>query len=134
MMWVREHRAEIVITTLALAAGVGVYAYAHKDEGKLEQSKQRGAEIVQALERHRTEQGDYPSTLEALVPRFVPSIEPPTWGLRRWRYRRYRAGDVASNAPADSSARYFQLSVAANDRGYPVLYYDFAGRRWVLNN
>lgn len=30
--------------------------------------------------------------------------------------------------------RYFQLSVAANESGYPVLYYDFRTGRWVLNN
>jgi hypothetical protein len=29
---------------------------------------------------------------------------------------------------------YFQLSVAADESGYPVLYYDFAAQRWVLNN
>jgi hypothetical protein len=41
--------AEIVITMLALAAGVGVYMYAHRDEGRLEASKERGAQVVAAL-------------------------------------------------------------------------------------
>jgi hypothetical protein len=134
MKWVREHTAELVVTMIALSAGVGVFAYAHRDEGRLEESKERGTAIVEALERHRQDHGDYPRALEALVPRYVASIEPPTWGLRRWRYRPYSAGDVVSGVPADTSERYFQLSVAANERGYPVLYYDFTGRRWVLNN
>jgi hypothetical protein len=134
MKWVREHTAEITITTLAVAVGVGVFAYAHKDEGRIEESKQRGAAIVQALERHRAEEGDYPAVLDALVPRYLAAIDPPTWGLRRWRYRRYTAAEIARRAAADSSMLYFQLSVAANEGGYPVLYYDFAGRRWVLNN
>jgi len=136
MKWIREHTAEIVVTALALSAGAGVYAYAHRDEGKVEESKQRGAAIVQALERYRADQGDYPPTLDALVPRYVGTIEPPTWGLRRWRYRRYSAGDVVRGvpAPAENGKRYFQLSVAANEQGYPVLYYDFAAQRWVLNN
>ena len=134
MKWVREHTAEILITTLALAAGVGVFAYAHKDESRIEESKHRGAAIVQALERHRADKGSYPATLDALVPRYITAIEPPTWGLRRWRYRPYSAADLAHDAGVDGSTLYFQLSVAANDRGYPVLYYDFSGRRWVLNN
>jgi hypothetical protein len=134
MKWVREHTAEITITTLAVAAGVGVFAYAHRHEGRLEESKQRGAAIVQALERYRVEAANYPEALDALVPRYLPAIEPPTWGLRRWRYRRYAVAELARRAAPDTSARYFQLSVAANESGYPLLYYDFAGRRWVLNN
>ena len=135
MKWIRGHTAEIVVTALALGAGAGVFAYAHRDEGRLEESKQRGAAIVQALERHRAEVGDYPPTLAGLVPRYLVAVEPPTWGLRRWRYRRYAAAVVNGvTAPADGGKRYFQLSVAANEQGYPVLYYDIAGRTWVLNN
>jgi hypothetical protein len=134
MRWVREHTAEIVVTALALALGIGVFAYAHRDTGTLEESKRRGAAIVEALERHRAAEGTYPGTLEALIPSYVTRIHPPTWGLRRWRYRRYTAAHGTHTAATDTSTVYFQLSVAANDRGYPVLYYDIARRRWVLNN
>ena len=133
MKWLREHTAEITITAIVIAVGVGVFAYAHRDEDSLEESKVRGAAIVEALERFRMERNDYPETLDALVPRFLPTIEPPTWGLQRWSYRRYRPGEVGGNT-ADSSAVYFQLSVPQNENGYPVLYYDITTRRWVLNN
>jgi hypothetical protein len=145
--------AEIVVVTLALAAGVGVYWWAHRDEGRLEESKERGAVIVQGLESYHARHGTYPESLDDLVPDHAPGIEPPTWGLERWRYRRFTPEDVAAAAAAaaDSPAApgtsgeaaagrvagdrvYFQLSVAANQSGYPVLYYDYTARRWVLNN
>ncbi|CAN5769794.1 hypothetical protein BH23GEM9_BH23GEM9_22080 [soil metagenome] len=158
---------EIVVVTLALAAGVGIYWYAHRDEGRLEESKQRGAIVVEGLEAYRAQHGTYPEALEELVPQYAPRIEAPTWGLERWRYRRFTPEDVATmaaaaavetsppdrqtpdpnpgeaarTAPPGEAARiappdevYFQLSVAANASGYPVLYYDLTARRWVLNN
>jgi hypothetical protein len=144
--------AEIVVVALALAAGVGVYWWAHRDEGRLEESKERGSVIVQGLESYHTRHGIYPESLDDLVPDHAPGIEPPTWGLERWRYRRFTPEDVAAAAsaaaysPAAPEAAggaaategadrvYFQLSVAANQSGYPVLYYDYTARRWVLNN
>jgi hypothetical protein len=145
--------AEIVIVLLSLAAGVGVYWWAHRDEGRLEESKERGSVIVQGLESYHARHGIYPESLDELVPDHAPGIEPPTWGLERWRYRRFTPEDVAAAASAaayspaapveagDEAATggvgdrvYFQLSVAANQSGYPVLYYDYTARRWVLNN
>jgi hypothetical protein len=144
--------AEIVVVVLALAAGVGVYWWAHRDEGRLEESKERGSVIVQGLESYHARHGIYPESLDDLVPDHAPGIEPPTWGLERWRYRRFTPEDVAAAAsaaaysPAAPGAAgvaaatggadrvYFQLSVAANQSGYPVLYYDYTARRWVLNN
>lgn len=123
---------EIVITALVVILGAGVYLYAHKDEGALEASKERGAEIVAALEAYHAEHGTYPEQLEELVPARLPSLEQPTWGLGRWRYRRYTPADIHESA--DTTNVYFQLSVAADESGYPVLYYDTAAERWVLNN
>lgn len=120
------------MSTLVLALGVSVYAYAHRHEDELEESKIRGAAIVTALDEYLRQNATYPEQLSQLVPTYVPAIEPPVWGLQRWRYRRYmpqHAGEMA-----DSSTVYFQLSVAADESGYPVLYYDFSTRRWVLNN
>lgn len=128
---------EIVVTALAIAAGVGVYWYAHRDEGALEESKARGAAIVQALEAYQTDTGVYPEALDRLVPSYLPGIEPPTWGLERWRYRRFTPTEVMTAPDADPGGDeyvYFQLSVARNESGYPVLYYDYTARRWVLNN
>jgi type II secretory pathway pseudopilin PulG len=125
---------EIVVTVLALAAGVAVYMYAHRDEGRLEQSKERGARIVQALSSYHAEQGTYPETLDELVPEHIGAVEPPSWGLERWTYRRYTPADVSASDGAPHDVVYFQLSVAANESGYPVLFYDLAASRWVLNN
>jgi hypothetical protein len=147
--------------------------WAHSDQATLEESKEVGAVIVQALQAHRADTGTYPAELEALVPEYLQRVEQPTWGLERWRYRRFTPAEVKAEAvvPADghvaaSDTRgrraaaahsggvsespaagasgapdtsggdpvYFQLSVAANASGYPVLYYDYTARRWVLNN
>jgi type II secretory pathway pseudopilin PulG len=164
---------EIVVVTLALLAGAGVYVWAHSDQATLEESKEVGAVIVQALQAHRADTGTYPAELEALVPEYLQRVEQPTWGLERWRYRRFTPAEVKAEAvvPADGHAAastgaagarpgaaaaagdespaagasrapdtsggdpiFFQLSVAANASGYPVLYYDYTARRWVLNN
>jgi type II secretory pathway pseudopilin PulG len=120
---------EIVVVTLALAAGVGIYWYAHRDQAQLEESKQRGAAIVQGLQAYRDRHGTYPEHLAELEPSYVARVEPPTWGLERWRYRRF-----TGTGSDTTDAVYFQLSVAQNESGYPVLYYDYTARRWVLNN
>lgn len=155
--------AEIIVIALVIAAGAGLYVYAHRDEGALAESKERGAALVAALQAYEREHGTYPRQLEDLVPEYVAAVEPPTWGLERWRYRMYTPDDVTGPTvttgesvspgemgPPDPPARsrpapsglsgetpsrvYFQLSVAADPSGYPVLYYDFATDRWVLNN
>ena len=131
--------AEILVTTLAVAAGAGVYVYAHRDEASLEESKRRGTEVVEALYAYRLQHDVYPDSLPQLVPQYVSSVEQPSWGLRRWTYRAYDAdgqgGDGAAGKPQTSRGEsLFQLSVAASESGYPVLYYDIVAERWVLNN
>lgn len=123
---------EIIVTALVIAAGAGVYLYAHRDEGALEESKRRGAHIVDGLAAYQRMHGTYPAALTDLVPGYLPAVEPPLWGLQRWRYRTF--APEAAAQPQDTTAVYFQLSVAADESGYPVLYYDFAGQRWILNN
>jgi type II secretory pathway pseudopilin PulG len=120
---------EVVVIALVLAIGGGVFLYAHKDEDSLEESKRRGADIVEALAEYRADHGTYPNQLAMLAPRYVDAVEPPTWGLREWRYRTYTPGALMHD-----DDRYFQLSVAANESGYPALYYDVRTGRWALNN
>ena len=120
---------EVLVVTLVLAIGGGVYAYAHRDADSLDESKRRGADIVRALAAYRTDHGTYPQRLVMLVPAYVAAVQPPTWGIREWRYRTYAPGSVETDDEV-----YFQLSVPANESGYPVLYYDFRTGRWVLNN
>lgn len=130
---------EIVVTTLVIAVGAGVYLYAHRHEASLDESRQRGADVVQALTAYHADRGTYPERLSMLIPAYASAVESPTWGMRQWSYRTYVAGpaavaDSASDAGTPDAPVYFQLSVAANESGYPVLYYDFQTRRWVLNN
>jgi len=120
---------EITVGLGAVLIAAAVFAWAHRDEGELEDSKARGAVIVQALESYRAEQGSYPDSLPQLVPVHLPEIEPPTWGLQQWRYRR-----LLPRTEQAQGREFFQLSVAASESGYPVLYYDIAAERWVLNN
>jgi hypothetical protein len=122
------------VIAFVVVVGAGVYLYAHKDEGALQESRQRGGVLVQALETYREEHGSYPERLDTMVPEFIAGVEPPTWGLRRWRYRAYAPHASPMTDADDTERTYFQLSVARDESGYPVLYYDFATRRWVLNN
>lgn len=117
--------AEIIVAAAVVSAGAGVYLYAHRDEGRLEESKRVGAEVVAGLIAYHSDEGTYPERLDELVPQYLPEVPPPTWGLERWSYERY--------SPADDIV-YFRIAVAANESGYPVLYYDLAASRWVLNN
>jgi hypothetical protein len=129
---------EIVVTTLVIAVGAGVFLYAHRDESSLDESRRRGADVVRALAAYHADRATYPERLSMLVPEYASAVEPPTWGLREWSYRTYVASPAAvadsAAAGAPDAPVYFQLSVAANESGYPVLYYDFQTRRWVLNN
>lgn len=117
--------AEIMVAAVVVAAGAGVYLYAHRDEGRLEESKRAGTEVVAGLRAYHDEHETYPDRLDELVPRYLAAVPQPTWGLGRWSYERY--------SPADGSV-YFRIAVAENASGYPVLYYDVAAARWVLNN
>ena len=128
--------APALVVVGTLIAGGLVYAYAHRDLGSLEDTKQRGSSLVSAIESYRRDNGVYPDSLGALVPKYVPSIEPPSWGLREWTYRRYeqRIPPERVAATGDTIARFFDLSAPENASHYPVLYWDATDRRWVLNN
>ena len=56
------------------------------EQVKIEESKRRGDEIIHALEEFRAEKGHYPRALNELLPKYMPEIPPPTWGLREWQY------------------------------------------------
>lgn len=112
--------AELLVAGLILAAGVAVYVYAHRDEGAIEATKQRGALIVGALREHHAAEGRYPAALDALVPAYLDSIPAPAWG-DRWTYRTFGEGahcELYVREPA----------------GRLTLRYDFTGERWALDN
>lgn len=112
--------AEIVIALLVVAAGVGVYVYAHRDEPAIERTKERGAIVVGALEAYRAQTGRYPDSLPQLVPSLIDSVPAPEWG-DRWSYRTFSDGAHA------------ELYVRAGT-GRLTLRYDFGAGRWGLDN
>jgi hypothetical protein len=114
---------EITVAVLVLIAGLGVFAWAHRDEGELEETKRRGEQIVGALESFRARTGAYPDSLPQLVPEYIAAIEQPVWGTQQWRYRLL---------PEQRTV--FQISVSKNSSGYPSLNYDHAVGRFVVNN
>jgi hypothetical protein len=54
------------------------------------ESEGRGDRIAAALEAYRQDHGEYAPTLDALVPKYLPVLEPPTAGNGVWRYSRFR--------------------------------------------
>lgn len=126
--------AEIVVTALAIGAGAGVYAWAHRDSPRLAETKVLGTEVVAALEAYRSDEGTYPASLDDLAPEYLAAVPDPVWGLGRWSYQRYSPSRADSARDAAANVVYFSLAVAASESGYPVLYYDVTVGGWVLNN
>jgi hypothetical protein len=120
---------ETIVTITGLLLAVALYRQTQSDDAPLAESKRRGATVVEALERYHADHGAYPGTLQELTPAYVPAIQPPTWGTGEWRYRRFE-----QRVSGDSVARYFELAVAKDSSNYPLLYYDWGDRRWLLHN
>ena len=53
-----------------------------------------GDQLVSAIERYAEDHGDVPASLNELVPKYVPAIEPPTVRNGQWEYRKkpYKGG------------------------------------------
>lgn len=56
------------------------------DRAKIDETKKRGNQIIQALERFRADQGHYPTSLTDLVPKYIHTLPSATWGTRTWKY------------------------------------------------
>jgi hypothetical protein len=52
------------------------------------QSRERGQVIVDAIHRYHKDRGEYPASLDDLVPSQLQVVEQPTVGDRRWTYTR----------------------------------------------
>jgi type II secretory pathway pseudopilin PulG len=110
--WRFSLRTLLVSTTLiavVLALVAGRYA---NEKQKLENSESLAATIVNALREYKLANGHYPSELNELVPKYLPRIEPPTWGNPDWDYRRVDSVDAD-----DTFSLLFKTS-NTNEHGY----------------
>ena len=55
-------------------------------QGKIDETKQNGNQVIRALEQFRTDRGQYPKSLADLSPKYIQELPPPTWGLKTWQY------------------------------------------------
>jgi hypothetical protein len=51
-----------------------------------------GNEIVRGLEACRKDTGQYPQSLNALVPKYLPKLPGPSWGNSGWVYKPSESG------------------------------------------
>lgn len=56
------------------------------DRGSIKETKQRGNQIIQALEQSRAARGQYPKSLADLSPKYIQELPSPAWGLKTWQY------------------------------------------------
>lgn len=54
-----------------------------------QESRARGAALVEALTQYHADHLDYPASLEDLAPKYLPAIQNPTVGRGRWEYTRH---------------------------------------------
>lgn len=53
---------------------------------RIDETKQKGNQIIRALEQFRTDRGQYPKSLADLSPKYIQELPLPTWGLKAWQY------------------------------------------------
>jgi hypothetical protein len=92
-------------------------------DSAVKESVKRGDRIVAAIESHIAATGQPPSTLEALVPKYIQELPLPTAGTRRWEYW------IVDNG------RGYEVAFAANDdSGLPCWFYTSSDKTWHLDD
>lgn len=110
--------ALVVISPVALLIHWDLHSFYGSLDSKrrLAVSIERGREIVKALEEFEQRNGRLPSSLEELVPTFVPAIRPPLVGNSGWIYQTIPAGRF--------------LLEFSESSGYPSCWYSTAQKEW----
>jgi len=98
------------------------------DDQRLRRTEARGNAVIAAIDHYTEQIGRLPDSLAALRPYYLRSIPTPTWGDGSWRYQQFASVVHTSHAPP-----IFELRVCMNASCYPVLYFNSALRRWVLD-
>jgi hypothetical protein len=83
-------------------------------------TKAEAAKIIHALEQYVDEHGAAPATLDDLVPKYIPKIPQPHYGVPRWDY----AGQTDSI--------HYSLAFGA-EGGYPAIYYTSQSADWHVD-
>lgn len=79
-------------------------------------------EVVGALDLYADNEGEFPDTLDRLVPNYLEKIPPPDWGTRRWDYS--RSNDHMS----------YILSVRMNLSNWNQYFYSSEMDEWAYDN
>lgn len=87
---------------------------------RIEQSKRIGDRILAACAAYHSEHGQFPPTLESLVPRYIDRIDPPIAGSETWEY-------------SQSRGRCF-LSFGQGKHLYPCYFRSSDKEEWQLND
>jgi hypothetical protein len=74
-------RASLTLIVLLVIAGCESY------EGTAKRNEASGNVIITALTKYHAATGGYPSTLNALVPKYLPSIPPLSHADGTWLYQ-----------------------------------------------
>ncbi|MFQ5550162.1 MAG: hypothetical protein ACE5FJ_02880 [Gemmatimonadales bacterium] len=120
----------ILVGTIIVASGaLGTFAV-RRDAALLNESGERGAAVVTALQQFRSDSGYYPRSLGSLTPQYLVELPRPVWGLKRWRYHT----TLDQIAETDSSRHGFELAVAANETLEPMLRFRTATNAWDMDD
>ena len=73
-----------IVTSLCLGClfTLPVQAYRSLGNPTAEEGQQKANELIKALESYKTDIGNYPPSLDLLVPKYLPAIPRPSWVVR----------------------------------------------------
>jgi len=101
---------------IALAGCTGVEDWS---PASVAETQLRGDRIAAALNNYRQDEGEYPTSLDALVPTYLSEVPPPTAGNGLWGYESY-----------DRNSR-FRLWFEGTAEDTPVYIYDSTTKKWA---
>jgi len=108
---------------MALVAWVILHEFAHGlrwREELVDESYERGAVVIAALEEYKQDHTVYPPRLEDLIPEYLEEVPLPAAGNKEWCYDLFRDGS-------------FQLAVEDCPGGFPVHFYLSDHGQWACD-
>lgn len=117
-----EKQARLLGCLFGLAVALGGCNNQWRDNA-VEETKQRGDNIVLALNRFFKEHSSLPESLKALAPHYIDPIQPPVVGAGSWQYHVY----------SWKGTTYFVLTAATKQGDEPRLEYNSRFGCWMLD-